>query len=84
MYGNPWYSLLLPFAGDTLYLPTLQPSHPGPVLKISAFNIQIFGQSKFKKEDVVATLVQVSNHWHNQYVAVQMWMKNFIVKVTEQ
>ena len=34
------------------------------------FNIQIFGQSKFKKEDVVATLVQVSNHWHNQYVAV--------------
>lgn len=29
-------------------------------LKISAFNIQIFGRSKFQKEDVVATLVRVS------------------------
>ena len=29
-------------------------------LNVAAFNIQVFGQSKFSKEEVVATLVQVN------------------------
>jgi len=32
-------------------------------LRIAAFNVQVFGRSKFSKEDVVATLVQVNHYW---------------------
>ena len=53
-------SVIIYLAEDTACPPGSQHAYQGPVLKVSAFNIQIFGKSKFKKEEVVSTLVQVS------------------------
>ena len=57
-YGH--ICVIINLAEDAACPPGSQHAYQGPVLKVSAFNIQIFGKSKFKKEEVVSTLVQVS------------------------
>ena len=73
--------VIIDFTEDAACPPTSQHAYQGPVLKVSAFNIQIFGRSKFKKKEVVTTLVQVSQHlpttlsivfWCSLYVYVPL------------
>jgi hypothetical protein len=64
-----WAGCVLVSVLGTVSAPPGQSAGPsaiaGPPLKIAAFNIQVFGQSKMKKEEVVVTLVQVRyNHAH--------------------
>ena len=77
MYTN---CVIIDFTEDAA-CPTSQHAYQGPVLKVSAFNIQIFGRSKFSKKEVVTTLVQVSQHlptalstvfWCSLYVYVPL------------
>ena len=56
---------------------TTQHAYQGPVLKVSAFNIQIFGRSKFNKKEVVTTLVQVSQQLLTM-LSIVFWCSLFV------